>query len=332
MRDKTRASDVSKVPVIDLGALDPARPDRDALRELDTACRDHGFFLLTGHGMHALIEAVWRQTRVFFALPRERKRGVERSRDNALGYFDRELTKRKRDRKEVFDYADDAHDIANAGFGRSRWPQGLPGFRDNLIAYSRGCAALTNQVLAALYTALGLSPAEVPVAVGAEHTAFVRLNHYPVEDPVAQDERHDAAQLGDMALHHHTDPGVITLLLQDDVGGLQTRSRDAGWIDVPPHPDTIVVNMSDMLQVLTNDNYRASLHRVLPVPGRDRYSIVYFSMPRHDALIEPAPALYEGAAGYRSFTWTEFISGRLGDNFADYGVDDIQIADYRTGP
>ena len=129
--------------------------------------------------------------------------------------------------------------------------------------------------------------------------------------------------------HHHTDPGVITLLLQDDVGGLQTFSQSHGWIDVPPHPGAIVVNMSDMLQVLTNDNYRASLHRVLPVPQRDRYSIVYFSMPRQDARIAPAHELYDGEPAYRSFAWAEFIGGRLGDNFADYGIDDIQISDYR---
>lgn len=322
---------MSDVPVIDLRALSD-QPDRDALLAMDRACRDHGFFLLTGHGMQTLIDAVWRQTRAFFALPRSQKRAVERSRDNALGYFDRELTKRKRDRKEVFDYADDAQNIAGTGFGHSRWPVGLAEFRDELLAYSRNCAALTNSVLAGLYTALGLRPEQVPDAIGAEHTAFVRLNHYPVEDPVAIKERSEAASLGDMALHHHTDPGVITLLLQDDVGGLQTYSRRDGWIDVPPHPEAIVVNMSDMLQVLTNDNYRASLHRVLPVPQRDRYSVVYFSMPRHDALIAPAPELYEGQPEYRSVAWREFIGGRLGDNFADYGVEDIQISDYRITP
>ncbi len=323
---------MDNVPLIDLRTLTAAKPDRDAMRAMDRACRDHGFFLLTGHDMHEPIDAVWRQARAFFALPRSQKRRVERSRDNALGYFDRELTKRKRDRKEVFDYADDdAQNIADTGFGRSRWPEGLPGFRDDLLAYAQHCAAMTNRILGAIYMTLGLSPASVPAAVGSQHTAFVRLNHYPVEDPVAKDERGDAAELGDMALHHHTDPGVITLLLQDEVGGLQTYSQRHGWIDVPPYPDAIVVNLSDMLQVLTNDTYRASLHRVLPVPSRDRYSIVYFSMPRRDALIEPAPELYHGQPEYRSFAWTEFISGRLGDNFADYGADDIQIADYRTG-
>lgn len=320
---------MNKVPVIDMRAFLQGRDDADTLRAMDTACRDHGFFLLTGHGMSASIEAVWDQAHEFFESPKSLKRSVQRSGDNALGYFDRELTKRKRDRKEVFDYTDDDQNNTDTGFGRSRWPTGRPKFRNTLITYSRNCALLTNQILAMLYTALGLPPADVPDTIGTEHAGFVRLNHYPVEDPVAEGERGGLASLGEMALHHHTDPGVITLLLQDDVGGLQTYSQQHGWIDVQPHQDAIVVNLSDMLQVLTNDNYRTSLHRVLPVPGRDRHSIVYFSMPRHDALIAPVSALHDGGPAYRAFAWTEFISGRLGDNFADYGVDDIQIADFR---
>ena len=321
---------MSKIPVIDITGFLAGRPEPHTLQALDAACRDHGFFLLTGHGMDALIDAVWQQAHGFFGSSNAVKRSVERSRDNALGYFNRELTKQKRDQKEVFDYADDAQETSGTGFGESQWPRDLPAFRDTLVGYPRACAALTNHILAMLYTALGLSGADVPVSIGAEHTGFVRLNHYPVDDPVAREDREELTPLGDMALHHHTDPGVITLLLQDDVGGLQTHSQQRGeWIDVPPHPGAIVVNMSDMLQVLTNNHYRASLHRVLPVPGRDRYSIVYFSMPRHDARITPASKLHEGEPEYRSFEWTEFISGRLGDNFADYGASDIQISDFR---
>ena len=320
---------MSLVPTIDIGAFLARRADSDTLHALDAACRDHGFFLLTGHGIDKLIKAAWTQTHAFFASPASLKRSVARTRDNALGYFDRELTKHKRDQKEVFDFARDDLGLAGTAFGQSNWPQGLPMFRDTLVSYASSCATLTNQILAMLYTALGLTPADVPVAIGAQHTGFMRLNHYPVEDPVAEDERDDVAPLGDMALHHHTDPGVITLLLQDDVGGLQAYSQHEGWIDVRPNQAAIVVNLSDMLQVLTNDNYRTSLHRVLPVPGRDRYSIVYFAMPCQDALVAPAPALYSGEPVYRAFPWTEFINGRLGDNFADYGVDDIQIADFR---
>ncbi len=138
---------MSDIPVIDLQALTSDRSDHDTLAAMDAACRDHGFFILTGHRMQTEIDTVWRQTKAFFALPRAQKHAVQRSRDSALGYFDRELTKRKRDQKEVFDYADDAQDIASTGFGQSQWPPGLPGFRDDLLAYLHGCAALTNQIL-----------------------------------------------------------------------------------------------------------------------------------------------------------------------------------------
>ena len=82
------------VPTIDL-----RNPDADAVRALDAACRDHGFFLLTGHGLDALIDETWAQTRRFFGRPHAEKGEVRRSEDNPLGYFDRELTKRRRDQK-----------------------------------------------------------------------------------------------------------------------------------------------------------------------------------------------------------------------------------------
>ena len=143
-----------KIPVIDIGGFLAGRPEPGSLQALDAACRDHGFFLLTGHGMDALIDAVWQQAHGFFGSSNAVKRSVERSRDNALGYFNRELTKQKRDQKEVFDYADDAQETSGTGFGRSQWPRDLPAFRDTLIAYPRACAVLTNHILAMLYTAL----------------------------------------------------------------------------------------------------------------------------------------------------------------------------------
>ena len=96
------------------------------------------------------------------------------------------------------------------------------------------------------------------------HTSSMRLNFYPVSDPLSETERTQVNPLGDMALHHHTDPGSITLLLQDDTGGLQAFSRQHGWIDVPPVTSAFVVNLGDALQVQTNDIYRAAVHRGYP--------------------------------------------------------------------
>ena len=132
-----------------------------------------------------------------------------------------------------------------------------------------------------------------------------------------------------MALHHHTDPGILTLLVQDAVGGLQTESLEDGWIDVPPVPGTIVVNLGDAMQVWTNDAYRAAIHRVTPRRGQPRYSTPYFYNPQSDAWLEPLEGLTEAAPRYRRFTWKEFIQARVSDNFADLGAEDTQISHYK---
>ena len=156
----------------------------------------------------------------------------------------------------------------------------------------------------------------------------IRLNHYTVGDPVPDDERDGLADLGSTALGYHTDPGTVTLLLQDETGGLQAESRDDGWIDVPPRPGTVVINLADAMQVWTNDRYRAAVHRVVPMTTDRRFSIPYFSNPPRDALIEPIAELCEVPARYRGFRWSDFMRARTDDNLVDAGVDDTQISDY----
>jgi isopenicillin N synthase-like dioxygenase len=151
-----------------------------------------------------------------------------------------------------------------------------------------------------------------------------------VGDPVPEAERAGLNDLGPTALGAHTDPGVLTLLLQDDCGGLQAQARDGGWLDVEPRPGTVVVNLGDTTQVRTNDRYRAAVHRVLPMTASDRYSIPLFFNPRRDAVVEPIGALADGVPAYHPFTWREFIAGRTDDNYADLGVDDIQIDRFRV--
>ena len=150
-----------------------------------------------------------------------------------------------------------------------------------------------------------------------------------MSDPLSDQERQATTALGDMALHHHTDPGVLTLLLQDDIGGLQTYSQADGWIDVPPQADTVVVNLGDCMQVWTNDIYTAALHRVTPMQGRARYSTPYFLNPQADAMLEPLTALGVTEPRYRPFSWKEYITHRIDDNFADLGAEDTQISHYR---
>jgi isopenicillin N synthase-like dioxygenase len=313
---------MESVPTIDI-----SRPTATSLEELDAACSDHGFFLLAGHGQQDLIERTWQLTRAFFALPAEHKRGVLRSEDNALGYYDRELTKRKRDHKEVFDFLEPD---GAGGRSRNRWPEEVAGFRETLTEFFTAFSELSAETLRLVHRALGLAPAVADAHAGAASVSTVRLNHYPVGDPVAASEREDLAPLGDVALGHHTDPGVITLLLQDDTGGLQTLTRSGRWIDVPPEPGTIVVNLADCMQVWTNDRYRAAVHRVVPMTTRSRYSIPFFFNPPADAVIEPIRELCAGSPEYRAFTWREFIVARMNDNYADLAADDTQVEHFRV--
>ena len=185
-----------------------------------------------------------------------------------------------------------------------------------------------------IFVSMGMEAAQsrrlVAASFGPEHSSAARLNYYPAVDPVPETERGAVTPLGDMALHHHTDPGAITLLLQDDHGGLQAHSTEHGWREVEPQAGTIVVNIGDVMQVWTNDRCKSGIHRVLPIAsGRGRYSTPFFYQPRFDAVIKPWSNENEPTK-YRSFLWKEFIRGRVADNFADYGDDDIQVDKYRV--
>jgi isopenicillin N synthase-like dioxygenase len=312
------------VPTIDI-----RNPSGVSLDALDAACADHGFFLLEGHGLDDLIDRTWAATKAFFATGAETKEPIRRNPDSMLGWYDRELTKRKRDHKEVFDFIDPS---IPDGRSPNRWPAGPAEFHDTMADFFDGFAQLAVDTLALVHTTLGVDPATAAAHTNPRGTSTVRLNHYPVGDPVPGNERAGLNALGDVALGHHTDPGVLTLLLQDDTGGLQAQSSEHGWIDIEPRPGTIVVNLADTLQVWTNDRYKAAVHRVVPMTSRSRYSIPFFSNPPRDCVIEPIESLAVDGPRYRSFTWREFIKGRADDNFADYGVDDIQIGNFSIDP
>jgi len=254
---------------------------------------------------------------------------LRRTADKPLGFFDRELTKRKRDNKEVFDFVDPEHAKLDQ---RNRWPADLPGFRDTLANFFGEFSALAERTLHLLHDTLELSPEARAVAINDRGVSAVRLNHYPVGDPVPEAERDGLAELGETALGYHTDSGVLTLLLQDDTGGLQAESRTDGWIDVEPRPGTIVVNLADTMQVWTNDRYRAAVHRVLPMTSQRRFSIPYFSNPPRDLVVEPLTELCEEPARYRAFAWREFMQARNDDNYADLGAEDTQITKYLVRP
>lgn len=316
---------MSSVPTLDLVKLHNS--DASELEIMAQACRDHGFFLLRNHGLDHQIEKMWQATESFFALPRAEKLALQRTGSNPLGYYDRELTKQKRDLKEVFDFKAGGYRSKNTAI-KSQWPESLPQFKTAMSDYFIACTLLASDTTKLVYQSLGLPGEQVDEDYGEQHTSSMRLNYYPTSDPLSKTEQAEVNKLGNMALHHHTDPGTVTLLVQDQTGGLQALSKADGWIDVPPIEGTIVVNLGDALQVQTNDVYRAAVHRVTSMTHNGRYSTPFFYQPRFDAVIKPLSDLV-GEPLYKSFTWREYIRARVADNFADLGEDDIQIEHYK---
>ena len=326
------------MPVIDIAPLRDAGASRGFGETVDViaaGCRDWGFFQVVNHGISdRLLERVWSETHRFFAQPREVKLAIARTKENPRGYYDRELTKNKRDLKEVFDFAaplhpelPDDHPLNHSSVdGHNKWPTTHPAFKNTMLRYFRACEELGLRLLDALCLGLGAERDVLYQYFAPVHTSFVRLNYYPLDDPLEREVAAGTTALGDMALHHHTDAGALTILLQDEVGGLQVSAND-DWVDVAPQTGALVINVGDMMQIWSNDRYRAALHRVRPISGRPRYSIPFFFNPSYETDCSPLPAVIGDGPKYRTVNWGAFRQARTDGDYADYGKE-TQIQDY----
>jgi len=303
---------LTEVPVIDLTA-----PRAAVVAQLAQAAADPGFFQVVNSGLDAAMMAdTLASAAAFFACDPAVKRAVSRTLENPFGYYDRELTKNLRDRKEIFDFATGEE---------TPWPADMPGLRPALTGFAAGCHSLALRLTALLCEGLGQAPDSLLQQLVPDHSSFLRLNHYPVHDLLAG----QGVPPGPLGISPHTDAGVLTVLLQDSVAGLQMQQKGS-WVDVAPVADALTINIGDMLQVAANDRYRAPLHRVRASEGESRLSIAYFLNPGYHALIEPLPGLLSAAspACYRTIPWQEFRGLRALGDFGDYG-EEVQISHYR---
>ena len=325
-----QSSILEQVPIIDVAQLFhdiSSSGASDAIDQIAQACKTWGFFQVVNHGIgSAQIEAVWRQTHGLFALPLPEKLEIQRSRENPWGFYNNELTKNQRDKKEVFDFTREGIDPIYGQ--RNRWPRGLDEFRTTMMAYLDACTGLSLKLLEAFCLGLDLPADFMRRDFAGNHTGFVRLNYYPVKDPLADSgEEHQAS--ADLGIHHHTDAGGLTVLLQDQVSGLQVY-RDGFWYDIPTVEGAMVINTGDMMQVWSNDIYKAAIHRVLAMDTQERYSIPFFFNPASNCKVSPLPSVVDeqNPSRYRAIEWGSFRGKRSDGDYADYGTE-VQIAQYR---
>ena len=307
----------SDLPVIDLEPLLTSgdKGARKVAREIGAACRDQGFFYMVNHGVSpALRTAAYAASAAFFALPEAQKQTVSyfNSAHNR-GYtpvggesLDPQI---RPDAKETFNIGreptlDDTDLAAGTPFhGPNQWPD-LPGFRATMLEYYAALRSLGVVLHRAFARDLGLAPdffdrhIDLPMAI-------LRLLHYPPHPGQFDGSQYGAAP--------HTDYGNLTILDQDDVGGLEVRARDGSWIAAAPIADSYVCNVGDCLMRWSNDIYVSTPHRVVNRGGRERYSIAFFFDPNADAEVACLPdcATADRPARYPPIRGAEYLRERL---------------------
>ena len=316
-------SESTGVPVIDVSALVARTPARTAVAaEIGQACRAQGFFYVTGHGVDpSVCDRLVAASRRFFALGQDTKMQWRMSLGGRAwrGYFPAggELTSGRPDWKEGLylgsELADD-HPLVRAHtplHGRNLFPT-LPGFREAVLVYLEALTRLGHTLMEGIALSLGLDATYFADRYTAEPLILFRIFNYPSRPaPAGQDVQWGVGE--------HSDYGLLTILWQDDVGGLQVKTRD-GWVDAPPLPRSFVCNIGDMLDRMTGGLYRSTPHRVaLNTSGRDRLSMPFFFDPHFEARVRPIEGLTASAAAQeRATRWDGANIHAFDGTYGDY--------------
>lgn len=287
------------VPVLDLSRFEQGVSERRTfLFDLRTAARDVGFFYLSGHGISASdTTEVLDASRQFFALPEADKLAIEMVKSSQFRGYTRaggELTKGKADWREQLDIGVERQAIAQGPDvpawtrlqGPNQWPASLPDLKPALLAWQSKATAVAIRLLKAFALSLDQAEDAFDPIYEDEPNHRMKIVRYPGRDATGDDQGVGA----------HKDGGFLTLLLQDENKGLQVE-YDGSWVNVDPLPDTLVVNIGELLELASNGYLKATVHRVVTPPaGVERISVPFFFSARLDATI-PLLNLPEELAG-----------------------------------
>jgi isopenicillin N synthase-like dioxygenase len=310
-----------QLPLIDMSGVrerDSASIQR-AGAAIRQACMEFGFFYIVNHGVpQALIDQAMAAAKVFFAHPAEVKRQVavnKRHRGwHALGgALMYEAT--KPDHKEFFSIGlelpeDDPSVLAGQALrGPNQWPGFMPDLQPVLAEYYRQIGLAGADLLCAVAVGLGITE-DFFVDKYRKPLQRTQMVYYPPHPVAAESDQFGVAP--------HTDYGCITLLYQDDSGGLQVRELASNrWIDATPIVGSLMVNVGDLLGRWSNDRFRSTLHRVINASGHERYSIATFFDPTYEANVDPRDLGVTAAASlYPAVAAGDYILKRIDDSMA----------------
>ncbi|HVH77838.1 MAG TPA: 2OG-Fe(II) oxygenase family protein [Stellaceae bacterium] len=305
---------MSALPVIDISTPSAAPGFGRALEEI-------GFAYIAGHGVpQEVIDGAFAASRDFHASPAELKHSL------AINEWHRGFmamatstivtssvaTVRRPNLSEslMIMHEPPPENIGEALQGPNQWPRWLPNFQPAIEAYSYEVERVCRRIIRLIAMALGM-PETALDANFAKPTTFLRLLRYPPHPDATEEEQFGSAP--------HTDYGIITLLAQDNSGGLQVRRRDGSWIDTEPLPGTFVLNVADMLARWTNDRFVSTPHRVINNrTGRDRFSLPFFFDTAMASTIECLPTCTgaNNPARYAPVRYGDYLMDRLNKNYA----------------
>jgi isopenicillin N synthase-like dioxygenase len=281
---------IESIPVIDIAALVSGEPDAElrVAEKISIAAHEAGFFYIRNHGVpQALIDETFRVTRRFFESDAEDKDSV-RITDKKRGYI-RPYTGKMRlstktDFRETFLWGREydrqtLNELASVPLvGPNQWPAFMPEMPPLLNGYFEACIAVGRRILGAFANAMEIEPAYFSACFDKCIARGSALFYPPQPEGLGEEQ---------FGIGAHTDWGVLTLLCQDEVGGLQVRSGNGEWVTAHPIPGTFVVNVGDCLEQWTNGRLLSNQHRAVNSSDRYRQSIAMFVDPDFDTPIIP---------------------------------------------
>ncbi|XP_061344645.1 protein SRG1-like [Gastrolobium bilobum] len=273
------ADPILEVPVIDMKRLLSVESGISELAKLHLACKEWGFFQLVNHDVStSLVEKVKLEIQDFFNLPMSEKKKFWQTSQHMEGFGQAFVL--SEDQK--LDWADLFYMTTLPKHSRMPhlFPQLPLPFRDTLELYSQEMKNLAMVIVAHMEKALKMEEMEMR-ELFEDGMQSMRMNYYP---PCPVPEKV-------IGLTPHSDGVGLTILLQvNEVEGLQIK-KDGMWVPVKPLPNAFIVNIGDMLEIITNGIYRSIEHRATVNSEKERLSIATFCIPREDGVIGPAASL-----------------------------------------
>lgn len=263
------------IPLIDLSG----GGDADLIGKLRGACREWGAFHVTNHGVPIRLLDEMRSIGFSFfedsPMPQKLSYSCDPNAPASEGYGSRMLVASN---DTVLDWRDyfDHHTLPLSRRNPSLWPHFPPNYREVVTEYSDHMKAVAQKLLGLISESLGLPTSCIEEAVG-EFYQNITVSYYP---PCPQPDL-------TLGLQTHSDMGAITLLIQDDVGGLQVL-KNGEWVTVHPLSDAIFVLLADQTEIITNGKYRSAEHRAITNANRARLSVATFHDPAKTKTISPA--------------------------------------------